>query len=93
MEENLTFMSEKGESRCSWKEQVSQEKKGNTSIKTEVANNQTANFPGFFFAFVFVFPESSLIGIFPMAQSGCEHEGSTVVRARKHENHSFCSLP
>lgn len=47
MEENLTFMSEKGESRRSWKEQVSQEKKGNTSIKTEVANNQTANFPSF----------------------------------------------
>lgn len=81
--ENSTFLSEKRESRGSWKEQVSQEKKGNASIKMEFDNTQTAGF----------FPESSLIGVFPMAQSGCGHEGSTVVRARKHKNHSFCFLP
>lgn len=43
-EGKFDFMSAKGESRRSWKEQVSQEKKGNALIKTELAHNQTAVF-------------------------------------------------
>lgn len=85
-EGKFNSVSEKRESRLSWKEQVSVGGQGKALIKMEVPDNQTANFPSFF-------PESSLLGVFPMAQSGCGYEERTEVRATKQENNPFCSLP
>lgn len=62
------------------KGQAIQGEKGNDLVRMEAANSQPPRF----------ISESSLTGVCPGPKVAVGPEGSTMVRARKRENHSFC---